>query len=45
MQGTYYMWVKLNVSNFAIISGNYSSTSLSETAYSISLSKNVTLLK
>ena len=37
--GTYYMWVKLNVSNFAI-SGNYSSTSLSETAYSISLSKN-----
>ena len=37
--GTYYMWVRLNVSNFAI-SGNYSSTSLSETAYSISLSKN-----
>ena len=37
--GTYYMWVRLNVSNYAT-GGSYSSAPLSETAYSISLSKN-----
>ena len=37
--GTYYMWVRLNVSNYAT-GGSYTSAPLSETAYSISLSKN-----
>ena len=36
---TYYMWVRLNVSNYAT-GGSYTSAPLSETRYSISLSKN-----